>query len=122
MITRPAKNKNLDKETQKTYLKDAQLEPYHTNLVSKFFSPAIMTLAPGMKYQKNKHWFAFLSPAALELTYIGDQDIANLGVHGTQLKKGSTTEYLQSKIGLGALGKIGYTNMFLKKLLSNYFQ
>ena len=64
---------------------------------------------------------AFLSPAAMKMIYINDKNIANLGVHGTDLKDENNVSlgYEQTKIGLGALGKLGYNNTFLKKLNVN---
>lgn len=59
---------------------------------------------------------SFYSPVGAQITYIADKNIANLGLHGTKLKDGSTTEYNQTKFGLGSIAKIGYTNTFMKKL------
>ncbi|MBK6702123.1 MAG: DUF3078 domain-containing protein [Saprospiraceae bacterium] len=112
---------HLDSISKKTYLRNTQIAPYKTGLVSKFLSPATITIAPGIKYEKSKHWYAFLSPAAMKMIYINDKNIANLGVHGTDLKDENNVSlgYEQSKIGLGALGKLGYNNTFLKKLNVN---
>jgi uncharacterized protein YceK len=105
----------IDATSKKIYLKELNIDPYHTSLVSKLFSPALITLAPGIKYSKSKYQF-FLSPVAGQILIISNQNIANLGVHGTKLKEGSTTEYETSKFSLGALAKASYTNTYFEKL------
>lgn len=107
---------HLDAANKKVYLKKINEGGFNTSLVSKFFSPALITIAPGMKYVPNSHWSVFYSPVGAQITYIADKNIANLGLHGTKLKDGSTTEYNQTKFGLGSIAKIGYTNTFMKKL------
>ena len=107
---------HLDATNKKVYLKKINEGGFNTTLVSKLFSPALITFAPGMKYTPNSHWSVFYSPIGAQITYIGDKNIANLGLHGTKLKDGSTTEYNQTKFGLGSIAKIGYTNTFFKKL------
>jgi hypothetical protein len=109
----------LDSSSKKLYLKDIHAGPYNTSVVSKFFSPATITAAPGMKYVHDSHLNFFLSPVAVQLIYIADKNIANLGIHGTKLKDNSTTEYNQSKLGLGALAKVAYNNTFLKRFNFN---
>ncbi len=106
----------IDSASKKIYLKELDIDPYHTSLVSKLFSPAMITIAPGIKYSKTKYQF-FLSPVAGQILFISDQNIANLGVHGTELKDGSTTQYETSKFALGALAKIGYSNIYFEKLI-----
>jgi hypothetical protein len=106
----------LDSASKKIYLKDLNVGPYNTSLVSEFFSPALITIAPGIKYSKTKKYQFFLSPVAGQILVIADQNIANLGVHGTELKEGSTTEYEQIKFSLGALFKAAYTNIYFDKL------
>jgi len=107
---------HLDSATNKIYLKELNEAAYNTKLISKLFSPANISFALGMKYQKNPKWYIFLSPAALKTIYIADQDIANLGVHGTQLKENSTTQYEKTWYGLGALARGGYAGTFFKRL------
>lgn len=106
----------LDATNKKIYLKEIKDGGFNTSIVSKLFSPANITFAPGIKYDHNAHWSVFYSPIGAQILYIADQKIANLGVHGTALKDGSTTEYNTSKFGLGSIAKIAYTNTFFKKL------
>ncbi len=106
----------IDSASNKIYLKELNIAPYKTSLVSKLFSPAMITLAPGISYSKNKTYQFFLSPVAGQIIVISDQNIANLGVHGTKLKDGSTTEFELTKFALGALAKVSYTNTYFEKL------
>ncbi|MEP7195083.1 MAG: DUF3078 domain-containing protein [Saprospiraceae bacterium] len=109
-------NSNVDSATNKIYLKELHTGIYNTTLVSKFLSPANFTFALGLKYQKQKNWYFFLSPIALKAIVISDQEIANLGVHGTKLKANSLTEYNKSLLGLGALVRAGYTQKVFNKI------
>ncbi|MBK8956716.1 MAG: DUF3078 domain-containing protein [Saprospiraceae bacterium] len=109
-------NSYVDSATQLIYMKELNEGNYNTKLVSKLFSPALITFAPGIQYSKSKDWQIFISPAAGQLLFISDQKIANLGVHGTPLKEGSTTEYETSKFALGAFVKAGYTHKYFDKL------
>ncbi len=109
-------NSYIDSASSKVYLKEIKEGNYNTSLVSKIFSPALITLAPGIQYAKGSKWNFFLSPVAGQILFISDQNIANLGVHGTSLKEGSTTEYEKSKFMLGALAKVGYANTYFGKL------
>ncbi|NOT37458.1 MAG: DUF3078 domain-containing protein [Saprospiraceae bacterium] len=96
-----------DSANKKIYLKEVNTAPFNTNIVSKLFSPANITFALGLKYQKKDNWYAFISPVALKAIVVADQDIANLGYHGTEKNDDGT--YKQSRIGVGALGRAGYS-------------
>ena len=109
-------NSYLDSASQLIYLKEINAGPYNTSLVSKLFSPALITVAPGIQYKKHKDWQIFFAPAAGQLLFIADQDIANLGVHGTDLKEGSTSIYETTKFALGAFLKTGYSHQYFGKL------
>lgn len=96
-----------DSANKKIYLKEINTAPFNTSAVSKLFSPANITFALGMKYQKQPNWYAFISPVALKAIVIADKDIANLGFHGTE--KNTDGTFKQSRIGVGALGRAGYS-------------
>lgn len=109
-------NSYVDSASQVIYLRQLRLKPYNTSLVSKFFSPALINIAPGIQYSKTKDLQIFLSPLAGQIIVIGDEAIANLGVHGTALKEGSTTDYERSKFALGAYLKTSYSHTFFQRL------
>ncbi len=108
-------NSYLDSASQLVYLKELHAGPYNTHLVSKLFSPALVTMAPGIQYKKGSDWQIFFAPAGGQILFIADQEIANLGVHGTKLKDGSNTEYETTKFALGAFLKAGYTHQYFGK-------
>ena len=103
-----------DSANKKIYLKEVKTAPFNTSIVSKLFSPANVTFGLGMKYQKSANWYAFLSPIALKGIIVADQDIANLGVHGTE--KNADGTYKQSRIGIGTLARGGYTTKLWNKI------
>jgi hypothetical protein len=107
---------HVDSASKKIYLSEVREGNYNTTLLSKLFSPANISFALGMKYQKDPKWYVFLSPLALKMIYVADQNIANLGVHGTALKEGSTTEYEKLWYGAGSMLRAGYANTFFKRL------
>ena len=87
--------------------------PYENFLVSKLFAPARFNLGLGVMYDPEPKWTFVFTPLTADLIYISDQDIANLGVHGTFLKEGSDTEYEKSRWGLGAKLTSKYQNQWL---------
>ena len=87
--------------------------PYENYPVSKFLAPARVNLGLGVKYDPSEHLSFFFLPATLDLIIVADQEIANLGIHGTDLKDGSATEYEQLRVGLGARFGGKYENTFL---------
>lgn len=112
-------NSYVDSATNKIYLKELKEGSYNTSLVSKLFSPALISLGPGIKYKKFKSWEAFYSPVAGQILIIADKEIANLGIHGTELKDGSQTEFKQNKFSLGSMLKLGYTQQLFSRLNLN---
>ncbi len=82
---------------QNNYLAGENLE----KPLAKLFSPARITLSPGLDYKPNTHFSVFFAPIGIKMIYVADDDIANLGIHGTQLKD----ENDPSK---------GYENMFFQ--------
>lgn len=107
---------HVDSASKKIYLSEVKEGNYNTSLLSKLFSPANISFALGMKYQKDPKWYVFLSPVALKMIYIADQNIANLGVHGTALKEGSATEFEKLGYGAGSMVRAGYANTYFKRL------
>jgi len=90
---------------------------YENMLVSKFLAPARMSFGLGVKYDPDERLSVLFSPVTADLIYISDQEIANLGIHGTELKDGSTTEYEKSRLGIGAKLGVNYTQSFLNDKL-----
>lgn len=110
---------------------DTMLDP-----IAKFFSPATITISPGIAYKQQTDYGEFsalLSPAALKMIMVGDNDIAQLGLHGNPYSEGATREefidnwrvqptgelpmggfYANNYIQFGATLKAAYKNKFFK--------
>ena len=88
--------------------------------IAQLFSPARITLSPGLDYKHDDHFSVFFAPIGLKIIYVADQDIANLGIHGTQLvdendpSKGFEQMFLQAGANLQAK----YNNKFINEKLS----
>jgi len=60
--------------------------------ISKFFSPAQVSFAPGMRYEPSENWSVTISPATVKTIIVADPDIAAIpgseeamiGLHGTE--------------------------------------
>lgn len=118
---------HVDSASNKIYLKEVKGGTYNTSLKSAFMSPGLLSLAPGIKYTASKHFNVFVSPCGGKMVIIGNQKIADLGIHGTE-KNDNVIGYKRIKFELGALAKLGYAQTIYKKvqltselsLFSNY--
>lgn len=104
--------------------------------IAQFFSPATITISPGIAYKKSTTFGTFsalLSPAALKMIIVADDSIARLGLHGNPYSEGLTEEefrdnwrvapdgalvgggyYARNYIQFGATLKAGYAHKFFK--------
>ncbi len=61
--------------------------PNDSTVISSFFAPAYLTVSAGYTYKtKNEHFQIFLSPIAGKVTFVMNQELADLGSFG--VKKG----------------------------------
>lgn len=81
---------------------------------AKFLSPFRLEVSPGVEYKPTPHLSFLLSPASYKLIYVADQDIANLGIHGTKLVDDNDPAlgYEQAFHQLGARLVGVYTNKY----------
>jgi len=88
--------------------------------IAQLFSPARITLAPGLDYKHDEHFSVFLAPIGLKVIYVADQDIANLGIHGTELvdENDLTKGFEQMFLQAGANLQAKYNNKFYKDKLT----
>ena len=101
------------------YVSEIDIEgPYQNSLVSKFFAPGRAALGLGVMYEPNDNFSAVFTPLTADIIVITDQEIANLGVHGTKLEDGSTTEYKKTRFAFGASLALQYQNKFWDERLS----
>lgn len=104
--------------------------------IAQFFSPATLTISPGIAYKQKTdfgEFSALLSPIALKMIIVGDDDIARLGLHGNPHSPGATRDefvdnwgveptgelvdggfYARNYIQLGATLKGSYKHQFFK--------
>ncbi len=104
------------------------------NPLAQFFSPATLTVSPGIAYKKQTdfgEFSALLSPAALKMIIVENDEIARTGLHGNPRSKDVTREefvddwhveptgelesggfYARNYIQFGASLKAAYSNKF----------
>lgn len=97
---------------------------------AKFLSPARLEFSPGIDYKPSSTWSFFLSPISYKLIYVGNQDIANLGLHGTKLKNDNIPGIFEKSFQQAGARLVGaYKDMFFREkivyssrldLFSNY--
>jgi len=58
--------------------------PDKTNVVSRFFAPAYLSLSLGMDYKPTPVFSLFMSPASGKFTFVVDQHLADIGAFGTR--------------------------------------
>ncbi len=92
--------------------------PYQTSLISQIFSPARASFGLGIKYDPSLNFSVVFTPATVDVIVIENQYIANLGLHGTELKEGSTTEYERTRLGIGAKLGVKYMQHFFEEKLA----
>ena len=109
------------------------------NPISRFFSPATITVSPGMTYKPDNHFTLLVSPASLKLTVVADDIIAQMAnagqtnsLHGNPYGRfdseqdfrqmyrvspkmiGDSLYYANTYFQLGATVKATYQNKFWK--------
>lgn len=109
----------IGNEDGQVYMKSIQNPgPYQNTLVSQIFSPARTSLGLGIKYDPSKNFSVVFTPATIDLILIENQYIANLGIHGTELQEGSTTEYERVRLAVGAKLALKYGQSFFAERAS----
>lgn len=93
--------------------------PNDSNIVSKFFAPAYLTIAPGISYKPNDYFSILITPVTMKGTFVMDQGLADLGAFGVDpAKKDSLGNKIEdgknSKIKMGA-----FVEFYFKKKLKN---
>jgi hypothetical protein len=88
---------------------------------SKLFSPATLTISAGFDYKPIPKLSIYYSPIGGKLIFVGDDAIAQLGVHGNPVTRdgaGNVIDFENTFAGLGSLVRVNYTNKFLKDRLA----
>jgi len=104
-----------------TQFADGYSYPDDSNIVSKFFAPAYLTIAPGISYKPTDYFSILITPVTMKGTFVMDQDLADLGAFGVDPAKYKDTiaegkikieDGKNSKIKLGA-----FVEFYFKKKL-----
>jgi hypothetical protein len=56
--------------------------PDDSTVISKFMSPAYLTIAPGLLYKPVEYFSILISPITARTVFVLDQDLANVGAYG----------------------------------------
>ena len=95
--------------------------PNDSFVVSKFFSPAYLTLAIGLTYKPVDYFEAFISPAAGKWTFVNDKILSDLGAYGVDPGKTVRTEfgaYLNMKFKKDLMENVNFSSKL--ELFNNY--
>jgi hypothetical protein len=96
--------------------------PNDSVIISRFFAPAYLTLAPGMDYKPNNNFSLFLSPATTRFIFVTDRELSNAGAFGVDSGKTLRTEAGAFLKAIYNKGITATTNLMTSlDLFSNYF-
>ncbi len=105
----------------KSQFADGFQYPDDSNIVSKFFSPAYMTLSPGITYKPVDYFEVFISPLAAKWTFVNDKNLSDVGAYGVDPGKTVRTElgaYLNMKFKKDIMENVNFTSKL--ELFYNY--
>lgn len=93
------------------------------NLLSRFFSPATITLSVGMDLKPNDQLSFYYSPVGGKFIIVSDDAIARLGVHGNPVEgkkdeQGVYPEFKNTFTALGSLLRMNYDSSFFNEKLA----
>jgi hypothetical protein len=105
--------------------------------ISRFFSPAQVSFAPGMRYEPDENWSVVISPATAKTIIVADADIASIpgneeamiGLHGTEWRGPDDFDQILFQFGASLRGL--YKNKYFNDkvitrseliLFSNYLE
>ena len=95
--------------------------PYDSTLVSKFFSPAYVTLAAGITYKPVDYFEIFISPATGKWTFVNDKQLSDEGAYGVDPGKTVRTEfgaYINMKFKKDIMENVNFMSKL--ELFNNY--
>ncbi|MFN7119331.1 MAG: DUF3078 domain-containing protein [Saprospiraceae bacterium] len=92
-----------------------------SNLLSRFFAPATITLSTGIDYKPNPKISFYYSPIAAKFIIVANDEIAATGVQGnpvTRNASGTIVDFENVDAQFGSLMRINYTSKFLQDRLA----
>ncbi len=102
----------------KTQFTNGYTYPNDSVPISGFFAPAYLTISAGYNYNPNDYLSIYISPAAGKMTFVMDQDLADIGSYGVEagywnIYNGDSTwvkgKNLLSELGINILLKYKQT-------------
>ncbi|MEM7548864.1 MAG: DUF3078 domain-containing protein [Bacteroidota bacterium] len=75
----------------RTQFADGLLFP-EDSVISQFFAPAYLTISSGLEYKPNDKFSAVYSPASGKITFVLDDDLAEVGAYGVDPGENVRTE------------------------------
>lgn len=103
-----------------TQFADGYNYPDDSNIVSKFFAPAYLTIAPGVSYKPNDYFSILITPITMKGTFVMDQELADLGAYGVDPAKYDSIggEWVKTEDGKNSKIKLGaFVEFYFKKML-----
>lgn len=103
-----------------TQFADGYNYPDDSNIVSKFFAPAYLTVAPGVSYKPNDYFSILITPITMKGTFVMDQALADLGAYGVDPAKYDSIggEWVKTEDGKNSKIKVGaFVEFYFKKML-----
>lgn len=96
--------------------------PDTRNVISDFAAPLYIQLSLGASYKPDNHFSALISPLTGRLTFVMNQDLADMGAFGVKAGKFDPmgvriTPGENLRTELGGYIKLGYTNSYFNNML-----
>jgi hypothetical protein len=88
---------------------------------SKLFSPATITISAGFDYKPSKKLSVYYSPVGGKFIVVGNDAIAQLGVHGNPVTRdaiGNVIDYKKTFAGFGSLLRLSYADKFINERMT----
>jgi len=90
--------------------------PDDSTVISKFFAPAYLTVAPGMLYKPVDYFSILMTPITLKGVFVMDQDLADLGAFGVDKADTLTDGSIDKGTGKKVKMKVGaFVEFYFKK-------
>lgn len=99
-----------------TQFADGYNYPDDSTVISKFLSPAYLTVAPGILYKPVDYFSILMSPATMRTIFVMDQDLADLGAFGVDPAEFDTVTGNKISDGENMKVKLGaFVEFYFKK-------
>jgi len=107
-------------EYRGNFLSNFQYNEASGNILSRFLSPATITLAVGMDYKPNDKLSFFYSPVGAKFLIVASDEIARRGIHGNPVEgqkdsNGDYADFLNIDRQIGTLLRVKYLAKFWNK-------